>query len=652
VGAAVALDGPIAIGRGRLVPAAGEVRLLLAAGEPCGLLVGRAVFSYVVEDPFSVPVAKRNLAATSAVSGAVQGGKLVLSAPVDAAAVWSWELAAAAAGSAPAGEAGAAGPGPWIGEILDRPFFAPPSSELITARRLAGPGPIYALLKAGDGVLVAVDPVVERLESVWALEKLGTLHGDDKGRHRAHELAAQPIGRQWWEGAAAPAIVTRASINVDNGGESTSKVTTRSHVQAARSGVGLWRVALLDRTLDVQRTQLVGTPLDVLAVSVGGRPAEFLHQSGELLVALDPPLAKGGSAEVEVVHQGALAVRPGNDSYWSLGTEPWYPQPPLNAELAEVEIEVRVPEPFTPFASGTTVSREVKDGVAVLKTRTERPVQFPAVAAGKYHPYTEEMKGVTCTVASYAFGKEKESRKLMQNFFAVADYFGQLFGAPFPFPEIDIVEINSWGFGEAPPGVVFITQEAYNPIGNVVSRFFSQGVNALYVHEVAHSWWGHVIKMGSLEEQWLTESFAEYSAALALGAMRGGGKAGEREFGSLLRQWKSDAARIGDGASIFLANHLAGKDEEKDDRDRTLLLYSRGPVVLHALRQELARQQGGAEQGDRFFFALLRSFVKNFQGGYGETRHLVGILNQITGTDWQPWFERYVYGTETPAVKE
>ena len=29
---------------------------------------------------------------------------------------------------------------------------------------------------------------------------------------------------------------------------------------------------------------------------------------------------------------------------------------------------------------------------------------------------------------------------------------------------------------------------------------------------------------------------------------------------------------------------------------------------------------------------------------------LVGILDQITGKDWQPWFERYVYGTETPPV--
>ena len=35
----------------------------------------------------------------------------------------------------------------------------------------------------------------------------------------------------------------------------------------------------------------------------------------------------------------------------------------------------------------------------------------------------------------------------------------------------------------------------------------------------------------------------------------------------------------------------------------------------------------------------------------GETRHLVAILNQMTGKDWQPWFERHVYGAETPELR-
>jgi hypothetical protein len=32
------------------------------------------------------------------------------------------------------------------------------------------------------------------------------------------------------------------------------------------------------------------------------------------------------------------------------------------------------------------------------------------------------------------------------------------------------------------------------------------------------------------------------------------------------------------------------------------------------------------------------------------TRDLVADLDKLTGGDWQPWFERYVYGTEIPKL--
>ena len=73
--------------------------------------------------------------------------------------------------------------------------------------------------------------------------------------------------------------------------------------------------------------------------------------------------------------------------------------------------------------------------------------------------------------------------------------------------------------------------------------------------------------------------------------------------------------------------------------------------MLHALRRELATASGSEEEGDRLFFTWVRSYVKNFANKPGETRNLVRLLNQMTQKDWQPWFERYIYGTETPDVR-
>jgi hypothetical protein len=645
VGATVEIGGAIAVGRGTVTPAAGTaVKLLVAAGEPVGLLVdGPAAFRYVVDDRFSLPVAKRNAKRVSGVGATEADGKLVFEEKLGSAVIWSRQLAAATGASA----AGAAGTLPKRStEVLDKLIgTAPPSHDLLEEQGLGGQGRAWALLHgAGRDLVLRVDPVVDRQESLAAVAELTRRTVLWAGQRILHGLADQPIGRPWWERTQAPLQVVHQAIDVDNTGGRDVTVTTRGRVRAARAGASLWRVDLNGERFDGERR----LPLQVRSVEVDGKPAKFHHNYDELLVDLGRPLAAGDTVEVKVVNSGPYAIRPNNDSYWYLTTWAWYPQGPLNGELATLEMTVRTPAPFTPFASGDTVERTSANGVNTVRTKLDKPMQFPVVAAGKYHLYEEERDGRKVTVATYAFGKEKAAKILADIFFAAAATYDQFFGVPYPFDELDVIEINSWGWGQAPPGIMFITSEAYNPITDEMSRAYSQGINGRFAHEVAHAHWGHVIKMDSPEEQWLTESFADYSAALAMRAMMPG-KKGEREFAKTVREWKSRTQQIGEGGSIYLANYLAGEDDG-DYRDRRWLLYNKGPLVLHALRQELGRKAGDAETGDRQFQALLRAMQKSFTYQYGETRHLVGILGQITGADWQPWFERYVYGTETPPV--
>lgn len=705
VGPAVAVDGPLRVGRATLqVPEHTPVHLLLAAGRPAGLLLGPGTrFEYRVEDRFSIPVAKRNLGEGSPLSGEMDDGALVIAEAAKAVAVWSWQLGAAhapeppaasgssgeggdEAGGTPAEEPGAGGTGDGaaesaatgeaaaedasseaggdaesgagagsglpegLRELLATALVAPPSNTLLRDLGIDhdGPGLAYVLVDGGRADLrLTVDPVIdgeEHLASVIDMSRYTTLLRGEKTLHR---LAVQPVDREWWERVPAVATAVHEEISVENTEGRWVEVTTRTTVRAERSGVSLWVADLADFTTDGEEI----LPIEVASVQVDGEPAAWVHHGGELLVALGRTLAGGDTAVVEVSNAGELAIRPNKDSYWYLRTWPWYPQPPLDAEMASLEIEVRSPDPFVPFASGDTVERRRENGVHVLRTRTDKPVQFPVVAAGKYHVFTETFEGTACTVATYAFGKERPAKVLQDLFFSAADTFEAFFGVPYPFAEVSVVEVNSWGWGQAPPGIIFITQEAYNPISDTVSRFYSQGVNARFVHEVAHTWWAHVIKMPTYEEQWLTESFADYAAALAMQAMQEG-KRGEREFKTTLREWRANAQDVGAGGSIYLANHLDSADPtDLDNLDRIRLLYNKGPLVLHALRQELQRATGSEETGDKYFQALLRTFTTNFTFQHGETRHLVGILNQMTGRDWQPWFERYVYGTEMPEVE-
>lgn len=647
VGGTVEIAAPLRFGRAILTPAS-PVRLLLAGEEPCGLLVtGAATFTYRVEDRFSSPVAQRNFKRASSLRPVEKDGALEVSVPLDGALLWGWELAR--------GKTAKPGEGQlpeWTEALYRRPFFSLPHGLLIPPRYGGASGAVHALLHASSAdLLLEIDPAAARTETLSILDKVTREESNlDAGRYYARELAAQPIDRKWWEHALAPLVAVHQDLKVDNDQGSHVKVTTVTRLQASGGPAQLWSAALMERTVTEGR-RLAGNqehPVRVLAVEVDGKPADFLHQGGELLVALAQPLGPGRAAEVKVVHEGEMALSRDGHAYWTLGTWPWHPTPPPNGRLATVDLELRVPADLTPFASGTTTSTETKDGVTVLKSRLDKPSEWVVISAGKYHVFSDTQLGVTANAASYLNKDEKGARRLLNNLFAAVECYQRLFDVPFPFAEVDILERASWGYGQAPPGVIFITQEAFNPLLEDIDRLFSKGVNARYLHEVAHSYWPHVAKLASWEENWSSESFAEYTSAVCLDGL---GKSNPSfRMKASLAQWRGQVKDLPAGASLYLANHLAF-DDPYEAEDHVRLLYAKGPLVLHALREEL-KKQAGEQKGEQQFWIFLRSYLKTFNSTWGGTVHMVGILDQITGKPWQPWFERYVYGTEMPPLKD
>ncbi len=652
LGAVVHLTGPLEIGRAKLVPAQGTVvRQLMAGQVVCGLWIdGPTRLTYTVDDPFSLPVARRNLAKALSFNGG-KAIPMTFIRELDDALLWSWgfgDLGGVSDADDSGPDSGRSGPAAlpeWAGKVLDNPFFEEPVVALMAATD-NNPDFVYGLMKSDQQIfLLRYDPRLEREERLSWVRRYDQRKDDDHHRYYRLSLINQPIGRPWWErGMVAPTTTVHLDLKVEN--PTAERVLTDSTVRiTAQRSTRVWVASLMADVEEKGRRR----PYQVQSLEVDGQPADYLHRNGRLLVALEPPLGPGQSREIRVQAAGDLAIRYGGDNFWSLGTWAWYPMGDLGSELTTTEISVHVPLPLMPFASGRVVERHEQESGQRLLTTLDRPTMFPVIAAGKYSLFEETQDGKTCRVASYGIAKPKASRKLTQLFFHTTKYYESLFGMPYPFPDMTVIERNSFGFGIAPPGIIFITNEAFQPLQSDIGQLFSGGINERFAHEVAHAWWGHIIKWPSAEEQWLSESFAEYSAAMCLQALHGG-KRGQAEFNKLLNGWRARSKQIGPQASIYLANFLSF-DADSDDWTRRYLLYNRGPLVLHALGLELRRQQGSDKDGDRYFIALLRSMLKNFGDSWGETRHLVGILNQMTGSDWQPWFERYVYGTEVPKLK-
>lgn len=181
--------------------------------------------------------------------------------------------------------------------------------------------------------------------------------------------------------------------------------------------------------------------------------------------------------------------------------------------------------------------------------------------------------------------------------------------------------------------MMFITEEAFTPD---FYQPWSKGINHRFAHEIAHQYWGHLIKWASPEEQWFSESFAEISAAYAVRGIRG--KTG---FAELFGSWQTNAEEAGDRTSIAMANRLPFTSN-RGIGGRTNLLYNKGPLLLMKLREEM----GGQE-----FAQFLNAYVKAMRWRFANTEHFVTLLGQATGEDHSELFEKYFWGVDMPKVE-
>jgi aminopeptidase N len=351
-------------------------------------------------------------------------------------------------------------------------------------------------------------------------------------------------------------------------------------------------------------------------------------------------VAPSEPAKIRFEISGDFLIRPAGDNFWLLGVKPWFPQPDFGAQYFTLRTTTRVKRPFIAFAPGKTVSRRTEGDENVLETKVDNPVQFAIVLAGRYEFEEETREGVTVRVASYGMKNGRAIKQLTDLAFGIIAYY-QTFLGPFPFPEFNILEINDFGFGQAPPGVVFITKEAFNPLGGEsgigeisLNQLFSQGANERFAHEIAHQYWAHVVKMPSEEEQWLSESFAEYCAALFLKHFKG-----QATYDNLVRGWRARAADATGVAPIPLGSRVYNSDSLTRFLIRTGLIYDKGAYLLATLHKEL---------GDQTFLTFLKSYQKSFRWKFGSTRNVAGLLQWLTKKDYAPFFEANYWGTGLP----
>ena len=612
----------------------GSVTPVLAGGETIGVYFkGKGSYELVSEDPTEFAVLESNVKNSTNLRVEKDGAKRIIRDTFNDVMLWTSGVAVSLAPN----EGGGAAPSEQFAshrEIFARDQTAAASFVFVKAKLDGSKDPLVRAQFSGgkENAVYLYDPLISHSE------KLYTLHRIRRTSIREYQqalfpaiLSEQLIGydRKHFVDPEYLLFGLDYSLTADG---SDAKLSVTETIVPMNKPQRVFRFYQTSRDYDTNNKQRVYNVRSVKDEK--GNALSFVHRDGELLVGLPAAAPHDQPFKLQFEIDGDFLYRPSGDSYWELGTSAWFPQPDLNGQFYTVHSTVKVKKPFVPFAPGETVRRVEEGDFNVVENKIERPVQFAVVLAGRYHFSEDTEDGVTIRVATYAGKNELAMKKLSSLAFKMIKFYEPFLG-PFPFKEFNIIEINEYGYGQAPPATMFITQEAFNPLADEMNRIFSKGINHRFAHEIAHQYWGHAVKMPSAEEQWITESFAEYSSSFIVGEIKG--KSGRQ---AMINTWRANANDSKNMSSIALANRLRDYgDSYSAFMHRTNLMYSKGAYVLYKLHEEI---------GDTAFFSFLRNFQAMKEFKYATTAEMAPLIQRLTKKDYTEFFDKYYWGTEMP----
>jgi hypothetical protein len=343
----------------------------------------------------------------------------------------------------------------------------------------------------------------------------------------------------------------------------------------------------------------------------------------------------------------------------------WYPQ--ANAsDYATALIRITVPATYECVASGSLVPGapefipakdqtparklyvfDARQPLRYLAFVVSRFVRAETVTVGFPPPAAPSRDGLPALSGSVNHSlnlaveanprQANHGREVAERAADIAQFYTSIIGdSPYPSFTVALVESDLPG-GHSPGYFAALNQPL--PTSPLVWRndpsAFANFPEFFAAHEIAHQWWGQAVGWRNYHEQWLSEGFAQYFAALYDEHLRGA-----EAFSGILRQLRKWAMADSDQGPVYLGyrlGHIRG-----DSRVFRALVYDKGAAVLHMLRR-LA--------GDEAFFRGLQRFYRASRFKKVGTDDLKAAMEQEMGRPLDRFFDGWIFGAALPKIR-
>lgn len=307
---------------------------------------------------------------------------------------------------------------------------------------------------------------------------------------------------------------------------------------------------------------------------------------------------------------------------------------PRDADLVHVRAIIGTAADQVAITPGVLRRSWMENGRRYFHYETETPIAFGGTIFSARYAMREDrwigpaQRGETDSGQSVALrifhhpAHGENLDRMLRGMKASLDYYTAHFG-PYPYSELRIVEIPRYeGFGIAHPLTIGFTEDVF--FGRVREGEVDQAFYGT-AHEVAHTWWGGIVRGGAVRgAEFLSESLANYSAMMVTEKTYGV-EAGRRVFGFQMERYMRGRAAQSREVPVV------------EVEEQPYIAYRKGAIALMTLRDHIGEAAVTA--------ALRRYFDRHRDAGppYPTSLDLLAELRAATPDSLQSlltdWFE-------------